>query len=521
MLGFVVSGNVGLGGIEGEYNEYLNGEDGRTYVYISDDYSTTKTTEPATNGNTVVTTIDAEIQAIVQQNCDEYMETVGAENVSVLVMDPKTCEILALYNSHQYDPNDAYDTKYLKYQFPKLSDAEFEKTMKTMSDDEKVDRLNKLWRSFVVSDCYEPGSTYKVFTISGALEDNILKGDETFFCDGYQNIAGEDIMCVNHDGHGTLTISGALENSCNDCLMQISAMEGPEVFDKYQVLFGFGQRTNVDLPGEQSEDSLASLVYHEDTLNPVELATSSFGQGVTVTMMQLGTAFCSAINGGYYYQPHVDENGNLVKSFDNILVRRTISEETSAQIREMLHKVVTDGSGRLAGVDGYSIGGKTGTAEKLPRGNNKYLLSFIGFAPVDDPQVVVYCIVDEPHLDLQYLSAAGSVVFNMIAEDLFPYMNIYKTDDEYDENATIDPVSPVYGDDAPENDVAGGGENHYDTIGETSTSYVGDESDSDGGSDDSGSDDSGGSNDSGSDDSSDDSGGEDGGSDDGGESGGE
>ncbi|MBR1675612.1 MAG: penicillin-binding protein 2 [Eubacterium sp.] len=533
MLGFVVSGNVGLGGIEGEYNEYLNGEDGRTYVYISDDYSTQKTTEPATNGNTVVTTIDAEIQAIVQQNCDEYMNTVGAENVSVLVMDPKTCEILALYNSHQYDPNDAYDTKYLKYQFPKLSDAEFEKTMKTMSDDEKVERLNKLWRSFVISDCYEPGSTYKVFTISGALEDNVLKGDETFFCDGYQNIAGEDIMCVNHDGHGTLTVSGALENSCNDCLMQISSMEGPEIFDKYQVLFGFGQRTNVDLPGEQSEDSLSSLVYHEDTLNPVELATSSFGQGVTVTMMQLGTAFCSAINGGYYYQPHVvsrivDENGNLVKSFDDILVKRTISEETSAQMREMLHKVVTDGSGKLAGVDGYSIGGKTGTAEKLPRGNNKYLLSFIGFAPVDDPQVVIYCIVDEPHLDLQYLSAAGSVVFNMIAEDLFPYMNIYKTDDEYDENATIDPVSSIYRDEAPENDVAGGGENHYDTIGETSTSYVGDESDgdgddsgesddTDGGSgdgsdegsgDDSGSDDSGGSDESG-DSSGDDSGGSD------------
>ena len=494
MLGFVVSGNVGLGGIEGEYNEYLNGEDGRTYVYITDDYSTQKTTEPARNGDTVVTTIDAEIQAIVQQNCEEYMETVGAENISVLVMNPKNCEILALYNAHQYDPNDAYDEKYLRYQFPKLSDEEFEKTMKAMSDDEKVERLNKLWRSFVVSDCYEPGSTYKVFTVSGALEDGVLKGDETFYCNGYETVAGEDIMCVNHDGHGTLTVSGAIENSCNDCLMQIADMEGAKTFDKYQVLFGFGQRTNVDLPGEQSEDSLASLVYHEDTLNPVELATSSFGQGVTVTMMQLGTAFCSAINGGYYYQPHVvsrilDENGNLVKNFDNILVKRTISEETSAQMREILHKVVTDGSGKLAGVDGYSIGGKTGTAEKLPRGNNKYLLSFIGFAPVDDPQVVVYCIVDEPHLDLQYLSAAGSVVFNMIAEDLFPYMNIYKTTDDYDEDADIDPVSSIYRDEAPENDVAGGGENHYETIGETSSSDgegEGDgDSDSDGGNSDS------------------------------------
>ncbi|MCR4608546.1 MAG: penicillin-binding protein 2 [Eubacterium sp.] len=479
MLGFVVSGNVGLGGIEGEYNDYLNGEDGRTYVYITDDYSTQKTTEPASNGNTVVTTIDAEIQTIVQQNCEEYMEKTGAENISVLVMDPKTCEILALYNSHQYDPNEAYDTKYLKYQFPKLTDAEFEQKVKSMSDEEKVQRLNTLWRSFVISDCFEPGSTYKVFTIAGALEDNVIDASETFYCDGHQFVADYDINCWNTGGHGTQTVSQALENSCNDCLMQIAEREGVETFDKYQVLFGFGQRTNVDLPGEQSESALASLVYHKENLNPVELATSSFGQGVTVTMIQLGTAFCSAINGGYYYQPHivsriVDENGNLVKNFDNILVKRTISESTSRTLREVLYKAVTDGTGTLAGVDGYSIGGKTGTAEKLPRGTDKYVLSFIGFAPAEDPQVVIYCVVDEPHVEAQAYSGAGAVMFNMIAEDLFPYMNIYKTDDDYvpdfDKTET---ATPIYNGDIPENDVAGGGVNQYDTIGETSTTDVG------------------------------------------------
>ena len=421
-----------------------------------------KTTEPATNGNTVVTTIDAEVQTIVQQNCEEYMEKTGAENISVLVMDPKTCEILALYNSHQYDPNEAYDTKYLKYQFPKLTDAEFEQKVKSMSDEEKVQRLNTLWRSFVISDCFEPGSTYKVFTIAGALEDNVIDASETFYCDGHQFVADYDINCWNTGGHGTQTVSQALENSCNDCLMQIAEREGVETFDKYQVLFGFGQRTNVDLPGEQSESALASLVYHKENLNPVELATSSFGQGVTVTMIQLGTAFCSAINGGYYYQPHivsriVDENGNLVKSFDNILVKRTISEETSAQMREILHKVVTDGSGKLAGVDGYSIGGKTGTAEKLPRGNGKYILSFIGFSPVESPQVVIYCVVDEPKVKEQYSSGAGAILFNGIAQELLPYMNIYKTgtDEEPEGNQDEYVPGPIFEGEVPENSIAG------------------------------------------------------------------
>ena len=364
-------------------------------------------------------------------------------------------------------------------QFPKLTDAEFEQKVKSMSDEEKVQRLNTLWRSFVISDCFEPGSTYKVFTIAGALEDNVIDASETFYCDGHQFVADYDINCWNTGGHGTQTVSQALENSCNDCLMQIAEREGVETFDKYQVLFGFGQRTNVDLPGEQSESALASLVYHKENLNPVELATSSFGQGVTVTMIQLGTAFCSAINGGYYYQPHivsriVDENGNLVKNFDNILVKRTISESTSRTLREVLYKAVTDGTGTLAGVDGYSIGGKTGTAEKLPRGTDKYVLSFIGFAPAEDPQVVIYCVVDEPHVEAQAYSGAGAVMFNMIAEDLFPYMNIYKTGDDYvpdfDKTET---ATPIYNGDIPENDVAGGGVNQYETIGETSTTDVG------------------------------------------------
>ena len=448
LLGFVVSGNEGIGGIEGSYNSYLNGQDGRIYAYLSEDYSLQKKVEPAVDGCSLVTTIDTEIQRIVQKYCDAYMENVGAKNVSVLVMNPKNCEVLALYNSHQYDPNDAYDISACKYQYENsksfMSDEEFKAMVDKMSDDEKLEALNNLWRNFVVSDSFEPGSTFKTFTIAGAIEDGVLSGEEKFVCDGHQQVYDYDISCVNRNGHGTLSVDEALSYSCNDCLMQIAALEGPTVFDKYQQLFGFGQRTNIDIPGEASSADLAYMIYHRDTLNPVELATSSFGQGVTVTMMQLGTAFCSAINGGYYYQPHVvkqiiDDDGNVIENYDKMLVRRTISEETSARMRDMLFSVVEEGSGSRAFIPGYKIGGKTGTAEKLPRGEGRYILSFIGFAPADDPQVVVYCVVDEPYLEDQATSGAGAVLFNGIAQELLPYMNIYK----------------IFEGDAPEISVAG------------------------------------------------------------------
>lgn len=467
LLGFVVSGNEGIGGIEGSYNEYLNGQDGRTYTYLTDDYNLQRTTEPAENGDTLITTIDLKVQDIVQENAEEYMNEIGAKNISVLVMNPQNCEILALYNAHQFDPNNAYSLDAVRYQFPELSDDQFaakkEELLKDENSEEKLDALNEVWRNFIISDNFEPGSTYKIFTIAGAIEDGILDGTETFYCDGHQQVADWLINCHKRSGHGEVTLSQALEKSCNDALMQIAAKEGPVIFDKYQSLFGFGQRTNIDLAGEESESALASLIYHADTLNPVELATSSFGQGVTVTMMQLGTAFCSVINGGYYYEPHVvkqiiDENGNVIKNYDKILVRRTVSEQTSATMRDILFKVVDEGTGKKAGVEGYMIGGKTGTAEKWPRDKNKYILSFIGFAPVESPQVVIYCIVDEPNTEDPATSGAGSVLFKMIAEDLFPYLNIYKTNDNYDiqtSNEDDETPTPIYEGGAPENDIAG------------------------------------------------------------------
>ena len=469
LIGFTVSGNVGMYGIEQEYNSILNGYNGREYNYLNNDYGMTNSIEPAINGYNLVTSIDSKIQSIVQTKVDAYMAETGAKNVSVLVMNPKDCSILALYNSHQFDLNDAYDLDATRYQFE--TDEEFELFKNTATDEEKVNALNKLWRNFVVSDVYEPGSTYKVFTIAGALEEGVINGNDTFVCDGGESKDVFFIRCTAYSrgGHGELNISQALEKSCNDALMQIASKEGPGIFDKYQVLFGFGQSTNIDIPGEPDDLSYSTVVYHQDTLNEVELATSAFGQGVCVSMIQICTAFSSVINGGYYYEPSVvsrieDENGNIIDNLEPVLVRRTVSEETSAIMRQELFQVVEQGTGKRASVEGYAIGGKTGTAEKLPRGNGKYLISFIGFAPVDDPQVVIYVIVDEPNLADQSSSPEASYLFADIAEELFPYMNIYKTNDNYDldlENAEDEGISPIFEGESPDPAVAGGNENPY------------------------------------------------------------
>ena len=315
-----------------------------------------------------------------------------------------------------------------------------------------MEHLNQAWRNFIISDGFEPGSTYKTFTIAGALEDGVLKGDESFFCGGQLQVADWPIHCHNHQGHGQVSVEQSLMQSCNVALMQIAQAEGRKTFSKYQDEFGFGQTTNVDLAGEAS-----GLVYSEDKLNPVELATSSFGQGLTVTMMQIGTAFCSVINGGNYYEPHlvkqiVDENGGVINNIEPTILRKTISSETSAFMRHALEEVVSNGTARKAQVEGYTIGGKTGTAEKLPRGNGKYLLSFIGFAPVENPQVVVYVTVDEPHVEDQASSGLGTIIAQSIFEELLPYMNIYQTDEEnvsVGEDIGDEVASPVFDGEAP------------------------------------------------------------------------
>ena len=428
-IGFTVSGNVGQGGMEGYYSDELNGTDGREYGYLTQDMTLERTTKPPVNGYNIISTIDANAQSIVEKKINAFMTETGAKNVSALVMDPNSGEILAMANSNSFDLNEPYEDSAIAYQF-NGEDGDVSTQIKALSEDERLDCLNKAWRNFIISDGFEPGSTYKTFTISGAIEDGALKGDETFFCGGNLKVADTTINCHNHSGHGQVNIEQSLMQSCNVALMQIAETEGRKTFAKYQEVFGFGKTTHVDLAGEA-----AGLVYPEEKLNPVELATSSFGQGLTVTMMQIGTAFCSVINGGNYYEPHmvkqiVDENGGVINNIEPTILRKTISSETSEFMRNALFEVVSNGTARKAQVAGYTIGGKAGTAEKLPRGNGKYLLSFIGFAPVENPQVVVYVTVDEPNVADQASSGLGTIIAQSILQELLPYMNIYQSDSE-------------------------------------------------------------------------------------------
>ena len=428
-IGFTVSGNVGQGGMEGYYNDELNGINGREYGYLTEDMTLERTTKEPVNGYNIISTIDANAQNIVEKKINAFMTQTGAKNVSVLVMDPNSGEVLAMANSNSFDLNEPYEDSARAYQF-NSEDGDVQAQIDALSDDERLDCLNKAWRNFIISDGFEPGSTYKTFTISGALEDGALKGDEVFFCGGNYKVADTTINCHNHSGHGQVGVEQALMQSCNVALMQIAETEGRKTFAKYQNVFGFGKTTHVDLYGEA-----AGLVYPEEKLNPVELATSSFGQGLTVTMMQIGTAFCSVINGGDYYEPHmvkqiVDENGGVINNIEPTILRKTISSETSEFMRNALFEVVSNGTARKAQVAGYTIGGKTGTAEKLPRGNGKYLLSFIGFAPVENPQVVVYVTVDEPNVEDQASSGLGTIIAQSIFQELLPYMNIYQSDTE-------------------------------------------------------------------------------------------
>lgn len=492
-LGFTVSGNVGQGGIEGYYNEELNGINGREYGYLTEDMTLERTTKSPVNGYNLVSTIDANAQNIVEKKIDEFMEETGAGNVSVLVMDPNSGEVLAMANSNKFDLNEPYEDSAIQYLFEEkginhlLSDTTV-KAYFTADDDEELPEekaalkavlensgvsasekigslteefrllcLNKAWRNYIISDGFEPGSTYKTFTIAGALEDSVLNGNEVYSCGGNYQVEDWTINCHNHNGHGNVTVEEALMYSCNVALMQIAEKEGRSTFAKYQNVFGFGKTTNVDLYGEA-----AGLIYQEDKLNPVELATSSFGQGLTVTMMQIGTAFCSVINGGNYYEPHlvkqiVDENGGIINNIEPTVLRKTISSETSEFMRQALFKVVDSGTAQKAKVEGYTIGGKTGTAEKLPRGNRKYLLSFIGFAPVENPQVVVYVTVDEPHVEDQSSSGLGTIIAQSIFEELLPYMNIYQTEtEEGNGNPDVgdEAAGPIYEGDVPEEQIA-------------------------------------------------------------------
>ena len=440
VIGYTVTGNQGQTGIEEEYSSTLNGTNGRSYKYLNEDLEQSTSVKKAVDGNTVVSTLDATLQGIAEKYIDKFIEDYtnksvegpAAKNIGVLMMNPQNGEILAMAGDVDFDlnnPQDLVENGYLT-----------QEQVDSMTEEEQLDAKNQMWRNFCISDGYEPGSTVKPMTVAAALELGVVSDSTTFLCDGGQVIVqGQPkIKCAKKTGHGIISLEGSLMFSCNDALMQMGAMLGYDNFLKYQQIFNFGLKTNIDLPGETNN---ASTVFTKDTMGPVELATSSFGQGFNTSMIQVASAFSSVINGGYYYQPHVvkkilNADGGTVETVNPVLVRQTISNKTSSLIRQYLYHTMygsadsngNNATGRKARVAGYTMGGKTGTAQKVPRSARKYLVSFIGFAPADNPQVVCYVVVDEPNADspvTQASSAFAQEIFKNIMKEAMPYLNIY------------------------------------------------------------------------------------------------
>lgn len=417
VIGFTVSGDVGTYGIEQQYNDELTGTNGRTYGYYDSQLNIQRTTKEAEDGKTIVSTIDLNVQRVVQKHVERFLNDVGAENVGVVMMDAGSGEILAMQSNYSYDLNSPRD---LRVWYT-------EEQLAAMSDQETVNSLYKLWRNFCISDAYEPGSTFKPFTVAGALEENLISPDSEYLCDGSELFPGNvRIRCSNNRGHGKISLAQSLMYSCNDAMMQIAALEGRTMFYNYQKHFLFGTKTGIDLPGETKGELIP-----ESGLNATELATSSFGQSLTVNMVQIASAFCSLINGGTYYEPHVvkavkNAKGATVRQIEPVAVCQTVSAETSEFIKEAMYMTVQSGTATKAQVNGYLIGGKTGTAQKRPLEEKKNLVSLLGFVESGDTQIVIYVVVDEAHdEEMMKKSATASEMAAAILEEALPYLKIY------------------------------------------------------------------------------------------------
>jgi len=430
VIGFSLSDGNASYGLEEYYNDVLTGTAGRRYGYLSDEALMETTTIPATDGNTLVTTIDANIQMMVEKRLkafsDQYKDNarkgLGANNIGCIVMRANTGEVLAMASYPNFNLNDPMD----------LSSLYTEEDLKKMSEEGTLrDAYDALWKNYCIADTYEPGSVMKPFTVAMGLETGTIKGNESYFCGGSLVVANHEIACHNTKGDGWLTVKGAVAQSCNVALMQMVEKIGAKNFLDYQSVFNIGLRTNIDLAGESRTDA---LVFNEKTLNASELATSSFGQGFNVTMIQMAAGYAALVNGGYYYEPHVvskilSSSGSVVKNIEPRLIKQVISNNTSDMIRDYCNAVVTDGTGWRAKPAGYAIGGKTGTAETVPRGNGEYVVSFACHVPADNPEIICYVVIDRPNVSKQEDAKYSSIVSKQILTDILPYLNIPMTEE--------------------------------------------------------------------------------------------
>ena len=451
LVGFTTSDNVGTYGLEEYYNDILSGTNGREYGYLNDDSNLERTTIPAVDGYNIQLNINANIQSIVEKYLKQYNEEYtdnfrqgnGAENVGCIIMEVDTGNILAMASYPTYDLNDTRNPDNL-IGMPALDEngkktGEYltEEMIGQLDDDQMYQQLNALWKNFCIVDTYEPGSVAKPFTVAGAIESGSITGNEYYNCEGKLHVGNYDIKCHQRFGDGYISVQEGIERSCNVVLMDVAFAMGAEKFVDYQRKFGFGLKTNIDLAGEART---ASTVFSKDTIGITDLATNSFGQSFNVTMIQMITGFCSLINGGYYYEPHVvskitTADGATIENIEPRVLKQTVSQSTSDTIIEFCNTVVTGehGTGKTARPAGYMIGGKTGTAETLPRGNGEYVVSFMGYAPADDPQIAIYVVVDRPNVQYQDDAKHATRIVRKVLTEVLPYLNIFMTEELSDE----------------------------------------------------------------------------------------
>lgn len=435
VVGFVGKDNQGIIGLESKYEEYLKGEKGKIMTRTDAAGRELKNTdvirsEPV-NGLNLKTSIDVKIQQYAEQTLEKVLSYKQAKRGSIIVMNPQNGEIYAMAGKPDFDLNNPFE----------INDEGLKAMWGSLTEKEKNDALNKMWRNFNINDTYEPGSTFKVITSAAGLEEGAVKEEDSFNCGGGREVAGRYIKCWRSPrSHGSETFVQGVQNSCNPVFMDVAARLGSEKFYEYMLKFGFDKKTGIDLPGEA-----VGIMHKKENIGPVELATMSFGQSFQITPMQLLRAISSVINGGRLITPHFgvaleNEKGETVKVLEYSDNERSVSEETSKRMKPILESVVRVGSGNKTYIPGYRIGGKTATSEKLPRKSGKYIASFCAFAPAENPKVIALVLIDEPQGVYYGGQVAGPVMKEML-ENILPYMGIEPIYNE--EEMKMENVPPV------------------------------------------------------------------------------
>lgn len=414
VLGFTGGDNQGIIGLEVKYENYLKGVNGMILTTTDargiELVDTLEDRVEPVSGDTLQVSLDYNIQEYAQQAAEKVMEEKQADAVVILILNPKTGEIYACVNAPEFDLN-------APFTLPEGTDA-------ALNDEEKQAMLNQMWRNRSINDTYEPGSIFKVFTASAALEEGVVKEEDTFYCPGYKLVEDRRIRCARTTGHGSETFVQGVQNSCNPVFIEVGMRLGTENFYKYFEKFGLMGKTGVDLPGEA-----ATIMHKKENVGQVELATMSFGQSFQVTPMQMATTVCSLVNGGKSITPHFGiavydaESGEKEETISYGKRKRILSKETSEKMRKILETVVSEGGGKKAQIEGYRIGGKTATSQTLPRSANRYIGSFIGFAPADDPQVAAMAIIYNPQ-GIYYGGTIAAPVVRDIFDNILPYLGI-------------------------------------------------------------------------------------------------